>query len=125
MAPRSRGAVLATNLSSLTLRSHLRRGPFPLDKAESPSVLEETTITNRSTVANDQSETTYSDHEGSTLKAEARPAATNTGVLARDKLKQEVEYYEKTYRGKTFIINGDEYSEIVYPDEISSFFSRF
>lgn len=125
MAPRSRGAVSATDLSSLTLRSHLRRGPFPSDKAESPSVSEETTVTDRSTVADDQSETTHSDHEGSTLKAEARPAATNTGVSARDKLKQEVEWCEKTYREKTFIVNGDECSEIVYPDEISSFFSRF
>ncbi len=125
MTTRSRGAVSATGLSSSMLRSHLRPGPFPLDEAESPSVLEETTITDRSTVANNQSETTRSNHEDSTLKGEARPAATNTGVPARDKLKQQIARCEKTYRGKTFIVNGDERSETVYPDEISGFFSRF
>ncbi len=125
VATRSRGPVSATDLSSLMPRSHLRPGPFPSDKAESPSVSQETTITDRSTVANNQSETTHSDHEDFTLNAEARPAATNTGVPARDKLKQEIERCEKTYRGKTFIVNGDERSETVYPDEISGFFSPF
>lgn len=123
---RSRGAVSATDLSSLTLRSHLRPGPLPSDEAVSSSVSEETTVTDLSTVADNPSVKTHSDHEdSSTLKAEARPAATNTGVPARDKLKQEIERCEKTYRGKTFIINGDERSETVYPDEIGGFFSRF
>jgi hypothetical protein len=125
VATRSRGAVSATNLSSLMLRSHLKPGPFPSDEAESPSVSQETTIADQSSVAHNQSETTHSDHEDFTLKAEARPASTNTGVPARDKLKQEIERCEKTYRGKTFIVNGDERSETVFPDEISGFFSRF
>ena len=107
------------------LRLHLRPGPFPSDEAEPPSVSQETTITDRSNVADNQFETTYSDHEDSTLKAQARSAATNTGMPTRDKLKQEIERCEKTYRGKTFIVNGDDRSETVYPDEISGFFSRF
>lgn len=122
---RSRGAVSATDLSSLMLRSHLRPEPFPLDEAEPPSVSQETSITDQSNVADDQSETTHSDHEDSTLKAEARLIATNTGMLTGDKLKQEIERCEKFYRGETFIVNGDERSETVYPDEIHRFFSRF
>ncbi|KAK3169321.1 hypothetical protein OEA41_008704 [Lepraria neglecta] len=111
VATRSRGAVSATDLSSLMLRSHLRTEP--------PSVSQGATITDRSNVANSQSEMTPVNHENSTPKAEARPAATNIAMQARDKLKQEIERCEKFYRGKTFIVNGDERSETVYPDEIN------
>lgn len=125
VATRSRGAVLATNLSSLMMRSHLKPGPVPLDEPESPSISQETTIADQSTVADNQSEPTHRDREDFTLKAEARPASTNTGVPARDKLKQEIERCQEIYRGKTFIVNGDECSGTVLPNEISGFFSRF
>jgi len=110
VATRSRGAVSANDLSSLTLRSHLRPRPFPSDEAEVITV---------------QSGRTLSDHKDSTLKAKARSDATNTRMPAKDKLKQEIERCEKFYWGKTFIVNGDERSETIYPDEIHHFFSRF
>ncbi len=72
MAIRSRGAVSANDLLSLTLRSHLRPRPFLLDEAEVITI---------------QSGRTLSDYKDSTLKAKARSAATNTRMLAKDKLK--------------------------------------
>ena len=122
---RSRRAASAADLSSLMLRSNLTPVPFLPDEAEPPSVPQETTIIDRSNVADNQSEITLINLGNSTLKVEARPAATNTGAPVRDRLKQEIERCKMTYRGKTFVINGDDRSEIVYPDEISSFFSRF
>ena len=125
VATRSREAISATGLSSLMLRSRLTPVPFLPDQAEPSSVPHETTITDRSNIADNQSERTRIDHRNSTLKTEARPAAKNTGMLARDKLKQEIERCKKFYWGKTFIVNGDERSETIYPDEIDRFFSLF
>ena len=47
------------------------------------------------------------------------------GMPARDKLKQAIERCKESYRGKTFIVNNDERSETVLPNEINRFFSFF
>jgi hypothetical protein len=119
---RSRGPVSSTDLSSLMPHSNLTPGPIHPDVTEPPPVSQGTTITDRSNGADDQSEITLVDQENPMLKA---AGTANTGMPARDKLKQEIEYCKKTYQGKTFIVNGDESSETVLPEEISGFFSRF
>lgn len=122
---RSRVAGSATDLSFLQLRSHLRpRSLLPCD-AELPSKLQETTTTDRLNVTNSQSEKNPTSHRGSTLLRESEPVATKTGTPDTDKLKQVIESCKENYRGKTFIVNGDGYSETVNPDEIDRFFSLY
>ena len=123
MATRSRVAESATDLPFLQLRSHLRpRSLLPRD-AELPSKLQETTTTDRLNVADSQCEMNPISHRSSTLQREAEPVATRTGTP--DKLKQMIERCKETYRGKTFIVNGDGHSETINPDEIDRFFSLY
>ena len=44
---------------------------------------------------------------------------------ARAELKQAIERCKESYRGKTFVVSGDERSETVLPDEIDRLFSCF
>lgn len=125
MATRSRRATSANALSSLTLRSHLRPKSIFLEEAKPSSISDQkATIIGRPNVANKQSEPAVINHEKVTPSADARPA-TDNGMPARDKLKQAIERCKESYRGKTFIVNSDERSETVLPDEIDRFFSCF
>lgn len=50
---------------------------------------------------------------------------TNIEIPIGDKLGQTIKYCRDLYRGQSFIVNCDEYSKIVNPNEIDDFFSHF
>ena len=111
--------------TSLILHSRLTPGPSPLDEAKPPSASnQKPNITGRLNAA-DQLEPAATDDENMTPSAETIPATGDMRMLARDNLKQAIERYKGSYRGKVFIVNNDERSETVLPDEIDRFFSRF
>jgi len=123
---RSREAVSMDDLSSLTLRSHLESGVLMSEISQKPSVSDqETIIVGRPPAPDSQSDVTAVPCESSTTTTDAETTRTDVGIPTRDKLKQEIQRCEHQYRGKTFVVNGDERSETVNPDEISYFFSRF
>ena len=126
VATRSRRAAAIADISSLTLSSQLRPGLF-LSEEDKPSSIsnQKPTATEHPDIANKQSEPALINHENGTLIVEARPATTDIGISARDKLKQAVERCKETYLKRSFIVNGDEHSETVLPDEIDDFFSCF
>ena len=115
-ATRSRKATLVGDLSSLTLCSHLRLGSV-LSEGAKPSCVPN--------VANKQSELAVINHQKAMPNADARPATTDIGLPARDKLEQAIERCKESYWGKIFVVSGDERSKTVLPDEIDRFFSCF
>ncbi len=126
MTTRSREAVSVDDLSSLTLSSHLESEVLMSEISQKPSVSEqETIIVGRPPAPDSQSDVTAVSCESSTTTTDAETTRTDVGIPTRDKLKQEIQRCEYQYRGKTFVVNGDERSETVNPDEISYFFSRF
>jgi len=123
---RSREAVSMDGLSSLTLRSHLKSGVLMSEISQKPSVSnQETIIVDRTPAPDSQSDVTAVPCESFITTTDAETTRTNVGIPIRDKLKQEIQRCEYQYRGKTFVVNGDERSKIVNPNEISYFFSRF
>ena len=122
----TRSHMVTSDLSSLTLRSHSRPGPSPLKEAKPPSISDQKpTIIGRPNAADKQSELAVINHGSAPPSAQARPATTDVGMPARDKLKQAIERCKESYRGKTFIVNNHERSETVLPNEINHFFSLF
>ena len=66
---------------------------------------------------------TTTTRQSSTLKDYAGPVTADIGLPTRDKLKQDVERCGNYHWRKPFIVNSDERSETVYPDEINHFFT--
>ncbi len=126
MITRSRETVSVNDLSSLTLSSHLKSEVLMSEISQKSSVSEQkTVIVDRSSASDSQFDVTAVSCESSITTTDAEITRTNVGISTRDKLKQEIQRCEYQYRGKTFVVNDDERSKIVNPDEISYFFSRF
>ncbi len=82
-------------------------------------------IIDQSSASDSQFDVTAVSCESSITTTDAEITRTDVEISTRDKLKQEIQRCEYQYRGKTFVVNGDERSKIVNSNEISYFFSRF
>ncbi len=123
---RSRETVSMNDLSSLTLRSHLKSEVLMSGIFQKPSVSDqEIIIVDRSSASDSQFDVTAVPCESFTTTTDVEIIRTNVEISTRNKLKQEIQRCEYQYREKTFVVNDDERSEIVNSNEISYFFSRF
>ncbi|KAL9103270.1 MAG: hypothetical protein Q9163_001672 [Psora crenata] len=117
---RSHKPVSMDALSSLTLRSDLKPEPFVSEGANQQCI-----PVVQPSGYDSRSEVTRVGRESFTSGDNAGPATIDPGMTIRDKLKEEIERCGDYYRGNYFIVNGNEHSETVNPDEIDRFFSRF
>ena len=126
VATRSRGAMSVDDPLSLTLRSNSKPGPLSSKEAKRPSFSDQkATVVDPPSITDNPPQDPPINCENSTPKADAKPTTTETGMPTRNKLKQEIEWCQTLYRGRSFIVNSDERSETVNPDEIIRFFSTF
>jgi len=126
MTTRSREAVSVNDLSSLTLSSHLESEVLMSEISQKSFVSEQKIIiVDRSPAPDSQFDVTAVSCESSITTTDVKITRTNVEIPTRDKLKQEIQRCEYQYRGKTFVVNDDERSKIVNPNEISYFFFRF
>ena len=128
VATRSRGPITMNYLTPLTLRSHPEPEPLGMsEEAKHQSVSDQNLdINGRLSVSNSPSQETTVFHKTFTPKeADAVPAMANIEIPIGDKLGQTIKYCKDLYRGQSFIVNCDEYSETVNPNEIDDFFSHF
>lgn len=123
VATRSRKPLSTDELSSLTLRSDFK--PEPCISEEEDGFNRKSIITVQPSNHDSRSEVTTVGQESLSPTENAGPAAKEIRMTRREQLKEEIERCRKCYRGKYFIINGNERSETVSPDEIDRFFSRF
>jgi len=115
-------------LTSLTLRSHPKPEPLGMsEEAKHQSVSDQNLdINDRLSVSNSSSQKITVFHKTLTSKeADAVSIMTNIEIPIEDKLGQMIKYCKDLYRGQSFIVNCDEYSETVNPNEIDDFFSHF
>ena len=115
-------------LTSLTLRSHMKPEPLDLSKEAKhrPVFDHNLNINDRPSVPNSPLKAITVVQKTFTPKeADAVPAMKNIGIPIEDKLRQTIKYCKDFYRGQSFIVNCDEYSETVNPNEINDFFSHF
>lgn len=114
------------DIASLTLRSHSKPRILMSEISQKPSVSDqETVIVGRSSAPDSSSNVAAVPCEKFTTTTDVETSRTAFEIPIQDKLKQEIQRCEYEYLGKTFVVNGDERSETVNPDEISYFFSRF
>jgi len=128
VATRSRGPITMNYLTSLTLRSHPKPEPLGMsEEAKHQSVSDQNLdINDRLSVSNSSSQKITVFHKTLTSKeADAVSIMTNIEIPIEDKLGQMIKYCKDLYRGQSFIVNCDEYSETVNPNEIDDFFSHF
>jgi len=123
VATRSRKPVSTDDLSSVTLRSDCK--PEPCVSEEEDDSIQKSIITVQPSNHDSRSEVTTVGQEGLSPKDNAGPATKEIGMTCREKLKEEIECCENRYCGEYFIVNGNERSETVSPEEIDRFFSRF
>jgi len=125
---RSRRPMTMDPLTSLTLRSHMKPEPLDLSKEAKhrPVFDHNLNINDRPSVPNSPLKAITVVQKTFTPKeADAVPAMKNIGIPIEDKLRQTIKYCKDFYRGQSFIVNCDEYSETVNPNEINDFFSHF
>ena len=119
----SRKPLSTEDRSSLTLRSDFKPEPYVSEEEDGSN--RKSIITVQPSNHESRSEMTTVGHESLSLTVNAGPATKEIGMTRREKLKEEIERCGNRYRGEYFIVNGNERSETVIPEEIDRFFSRF
>ena len=114
------------DLSSLTLRSHLKSEELVSEISQKSFVFDQKIIINdQSSTSDNQFNVTAVSCESFITKTDVEMIRTNAEISIRDKLKQEIQRCENHYRRKFFVISDDERSKIVLSNEINDFFFHF
>lgn len=116
--------LLLPDQTTLILRSHLK----PEDVSEIPGChISDLRSTDRfpPSASESTAQATVVARNGNSPQDGGCAVITKTGITSEARLKEKVKECKHVYRGQSFIVTCDGYSETVNPDEIDDFFSRF
>ncbi len=114
------------DLSSLTLRSHLKSRVLMSEISQKSFISDqEIIIIDWSSASDSLFDVTAVSCESFITTTDVEMIRTNVEISIKNKLKQEIQRCEYQYCEKTFVVNDDERSKIVNSNEISYFFFRF